>query len=66
MEKSMEVYNYLGQMVYRIDLTEYTEGWHEVALTLPGNASHITGIYFARLKVGDEFVSSLALNYIVK
>ncbi len=66
LDKSLEVYNYLGQLVYRIDLTAYTDGWHEITITLPGNARSASGIYFARLKVGDEFVSSLPLNYLIK
>ena len=65
-DKVIEVYNYLGQMVGRIDLAGYCEGWHEVVLSLPGNPRHMTGVYIARLKVGDEFVSSITLNYIVR
>ena len=49
-----------------LDLSKYTDGWHEISMTLPGNANNVAGIYFARLKIGDEFVSSLPLNYIVK
>jgi len=66
MDKFIEVYNYMGQLVLSIDLTEYIDGWHEIALSMPGNVRHLTSIYFARLKVGDEFVSSIPINYTVR
>ena len=65
-DNSLEVYNCLGQLVYRIDLSKYSEGWHELEVVIAGNANHAAGIYLARLKIDSEFVSTIKLNYMVR
>lgn len=65
--KQLKIYNYLGQMIYQLYLSEYGEGWHEVFINLQGNNTTISsGFYYARLEIGDEQVSSLRLCYIKK
>ncbi|HEX2865548.1 MAG TPA: VIT domain-containing protein [Ignavibacteriales bacterium] len=64
--KFVRIYNVLGQLVALIDITGFNAGWNEVYFngrdlygsTLP------SGIYFVRLQVGEEFVSTFRINLI--
>ncbi|MGE5351205.1 MAG: VIT domain-containing protein [Acidobacteriota bacterium] len=64
--KFVRIYNLLGQLIALIDITNLNPGWNEVYFngrdmygsTLP------SGIYFVRLQVGEEFVSTFRINLI--
>lgn len=64
--KFVRVYNLLGQLVALIDITGLNPGWNEVYFngrdlygsTLP------SGIYFVRLQIGEEVVSTFRINLI--
>jgi len=64
--KFLKIYNVLGQLVAVIDITGYGEGWHEAIFNANNamGASLSSGIYFARLQIGEAFVNTIRLNLI--
>ncbi|MEM1093626.1 MAG: VIT domain-containing protein [Bacteroidota bacterium] len=61
----LKIYDVLGRLVAVIDLSHLGPGWHTVRLdpsqffgTVP------SGLYFARLQVGNDVVSTQQLHYI--
>ncbi len=63
--KQLEIYNYLGQLVYQVDLSEYKEGWHDIFIILQKNNTTLpSGFYYAKLRIADKQVSSLRLSYV--
>jgi len=64
-DKSFEIYNDLGQLVYSLDLTGYGGGFHEIGIDFTGISESLpAGVYFGKLKIGQEYKCSLKLNYI--
>ena len=64
-DKYFEIYNGLGQLIYRLDLSFHGEGFHEIIIDFPRISDLLpAGVYYGRLKIGQEFVSSSRLNYI--
>lgn len=64
--KFLKVFNILGQLVAVIDISDLNEGWHESVF----NAKNVSGsclpsgIYFVRLQVGENIVSTIRVNLI--
>jgi Ca-activated chloride channel family protein len=64
-DKCFEIYNELGQLVYRLDLTEYGEGHHDIFLDFTTISNSLpAGIYIGKLKIGQEYAGSFRLDYI--
>jgi Ca-activated chloride channel family protein len=64
-DKYLDIYNELGQLVYSLILTDYDEGFHDIFIDFEAiNNSLPEGIYYGILKIGQEYVSSVRLDYI--
>jgi Ca-activated chloride channel family protein len=64
-DKFFEIYNELGQLVYRLDLTEYGEGHHDIFVDFTKISNSLpAGIYVGKLKIGQEYTGSFRLDYI--
>ncbi|MGE5430238.1 MAG: VIT domain-containing protein [Syntrophomonadaceae bacterium] len=64
--KFVRIYNLLGQLVAVIDITGLNTGWNEVYFNgrdLYGSYLP-SGIYFVRLQIGEEVVSTFRINLI--
>lgn len=61
-DKFLDIYNSLGQLVQRMDLTEYSKGWQSLTLVLSDYTENPQGVFFARLKIGEEYVSTVAME----
>lgn len=63
-EKYIEIFNSLGQLIHRIDVTEHKDGWHQVALNIDSEIMSTSSIIIARLKIEEEYVSALKMEFI--
>jgi Ca-activated chloride channel family protein len=65
-EKFLRIYNILGQLVGVIDISGFTEGWHESVFNAKNcNGSQLpSGIYFVRLQIGERIVSAIKVNLV--
>lgn len=65
-DKYFEIFNELGQLVYRLDLKEYGEGFHDIFIDFAAISDSLpAGIYCGRLKIGQEYICSVRLDYIL-
>lgn len=61
----LEIYNINGQLIDKIRLTQLTSGENELELHFAQKYPALqSGMYYARLKVGNKYVSTHELNYI--
>lgn len=63
-EKYIEIFNSLGQLIQRIDVTEHKEGWHQIALNIDSEIMNTSSIIIARLKIEEKYVSALKMEFI--
>jgi Ca-activated chloride channel homolog len=63
-DKYFEIFNYLGQLVYRLDLTEYGEGFHDLFIDFTKISDSLpAGIYYGKLKIDKVYIGSVRFNY---
>jgi Ca-activated chloride channel homolog len=61
--KLLEVYNQSGQLVATIDISDKTDGWHEIEFySCLCGIQNKSGVYLVRLKVGNEYKNSVSLH----
>ena len=64
--KLIKIYNILGELVAVIDITNLSEGWHEVIFNgknMYGNYL-ASGVYLIQLQVGNRISSSIKINLV--
>ena len=60
--KLIEIYDSFGRRVVRQDVSSYGTGWHSCYLLLQYNYTLLPGgIYYAKLKVGNQYVNTLVI-----
>ena len=60
--KRIEIYDSYGRRVVQQDISSYGTGWHTYYLLLQYNGTELpAGIYYAKLKVGNQYVSTLMI-----
>jgi Ca-activated chloride channel family protein len=63
-DKYFEIFNDLGQLVCRMDLTEYGEGFHDLFIDFTEISDSLpAGIYYGRLKIDKAYIGSVRFNY---
>jgi len=63
--KLLKIYDVLGRLVAVIDLSHLGPGWHTVRLDPSQFFGAVpSGIYFARLQIGNDVVSTQQLHYV--
>lgn len=65
-EKYIEIFNSLGQLIRRIDMTEYKSGWHQIVLNIDPEIMRNPSVIIARLKIDEEYVSALKMEIIAR
>lgn len=65
--KWIEIFNVRGELIDRINITHLGTGRHEIRVNLSEHLSKLlNGIYFARLKIGKQFMDACRLNVMKK
>jgi hypothetical protein len=62
--KLIKIYNILGELVAVIDITDLSEGWHEVTFNgknISGNYL-ASGVYLVQLQVGNRVINTIKIN----
>jgi hypothetical protein len=58
----IEIYDSFGRRVMQQDVSSYGTGWHSYYLVLQNNSAELpAGIYYAKLKVGEQYMNTLII-----
>ena len=64
--KFLKLYNYLGQLIVEINISDYGEGEHIITVNPLDYPEFSTGVYFLQLEISNKQKDSITINYISK